>query len=82
MRYSALFGKTRKEVPKDAEVDSHKLLLKAGYIQQVAAGLYSFLPLGFRVLQKIDLIIQEELSIRGVQHLLMPLVHPSSLWEE
>jgi len=82
MRYSALFGKTRKEVPKDAEISSHKLLLKAGYIQQVAAGIYSFLPLGFRVLQKIDLIIQEELSLRGVQHLLMPLVHPSSLWEE
>ena len=82
MRYSTLFGKTRKEVPKDAEIASHKLLLKAGYIQQVAAGLYSFLPLGYRVLQKIDLIIQEELSIRGIQHLLMPLVHPSSLWEE
>jgi prolyl-tRNA synthetase len=82
MRYSRLFGKTQKEVPKDATVDSHKLLLRGGFIQQVAAGIYSYLPLGFYVLWKVDAIIRDELARSGVQHMLMPFVHPSSLWEE
>lgn len=82
MRYSQLFGKTQKEVPKDASVLSHQLLVRGGFIHQLAAGLYEFLPLGFRVLQKLDQIIKEELSRKGVQHLLMPLVHPAHLWKE
>ena len=61
---------------------SHQLLLKAGFITPVAAGIYSFLPLGFRVLEKVDHIIKEELEKRGVQHLIMPFVHPAALWKE
>lgn len=65
-----------------SDVVSHQLLLRAGFITPVAAGIYTFLPLGYRVLEKIDRIIKEELEKRGVQHLLMPFVHPASLWEE
>ncbi len=82
MRYSKFFGKTQKETPKEAVAVSHKYLLRGGFIHQLAAGLYEFLPLGFRVLAKIDAIIKEELAKKGVQHLLMPLVHPASLWKE
>ncbi|MBI2010006.1 MAG: proline--tRNA ligase [Candidatus Chisholmbacteria bacterium] len=82
MRQSKLFGKTLRQKPKSATVKSHELLLKAGFIKPVAAGIYSFMPLGFRVLEKVDRIIKEELAREGVQHLLMPLVHPSTLWQE
>lgn len=82
MRYSKLLGKTRKEIPKDATVTSHQLLIRAGFIHQIAAGLYDFLPLGYRVLMNLDRIIKEELSKKGVQHVLMPFVHPASLWQE
>lgn len=82
MRYSKFFGKTQKETPKEAVAVSHKFLLRGAFIHQLAAGLYEFLPLGFRVLTKIDQIIKEELAKKGVQHLLMPLVHPASLWKE
>ena len=61
---------------------SHQLLLRAGFITPVAAGIYSFLPLGYRVLEKIDAIIKDELAKRGVQHILMPFVHPANLWDE
>lgn len=61
---------------------SHQLLLKAGFITPVAAGIYTFLPLGYRVLEKIDHIIKDELEKRGIQHLIMPFVHPASLWKE
>ena len=73
MLQSTLFGKTSKEAPKDAIALSHKLLTQAGFIAQVAAGIYSFLPLGWRVLKKIDRIIREEFEKRGVQDLLMPI---------
>jgi prolyl-tRNA synthetase len=82
MLQSTLFGKTIKEPPKDATATSHKLLTQAGFIAQIAAGIYSFLPLGWRVLKKIDHIIRDEFEKRGVQDLLMPMVHPASLWEE
>src|SRR3989338_7555475 len=82
MRYSLLFGKTTKDVPKDATIASHRLLLQGGFVHQTAAGIYSFLPLGFLVLQRIDAIIRDELGQRGVQHLLMPFIHPVSLWQE
>ncbi len=82
MRYSNLFGKTQKEVPKEAVAKSHQYLIRGGFINQLASGLYEFLPLGFRVLSKLDQIIKEELAKKGVQHLLMPLVHPASLWKE
>ncbi len=82
MRYSKLLGKTQKQKPKDVVIKSHEYLLRGGFIKPVAAGIYSFLPLGYRVLEKVDRIIKEELSKRGVQHLLMPFVHPSELWKE
>ncbi|MFA6991998.1 MAG: proline--tRNA ligase, partial [Candidatus Gracilibacteria bacterium] len=82
MRYSKSFVKTRKEVPKDATIPSHQLLIRGGFIYQLSAGLYDFLPLGYRVLMKVDKIIKEELALKGVEHLLMPLVHPASLWQE
>jgi prolyl-tRNA synthetase len=82
MRYSKFFGKTQKETPKEAVAVSHKFLLRGGFVHQLAAGLYEFLPLGFNVLTKVDKIIKEELAKKGVQHLLMPLVHPASLWKE
>ncbi len=82
MRYSQSFAKTQKEIPKDVTVVSHQYLIRGGFIDQLAAGLYSFLPFGFRVLMKIDQIVREELSKQGVEHLLMPFVHPASLWKE
>jgi prolyl-tRNA synthetase len=82
MRYGQLFGKTQKETPRDVSCKSHELLIRGGFIFQIAAGTYDFLPLGYRVLDKLDRIIKEELSKKGVQHLLMPFVHPASLWQE
>lgn len=82
MRYSKLFGKTIRQKPHDVQIKSHEFLLRGGFIFPVAAGIYNFLPLGFRVLEKIDRIIKEELAKKGVQHLLMPFVHPASLWQE
>jgi len=82
MRYVRLFGKTRKELPREAHLKSHRFLLQAGFLDQTAAGLYSFLPLGYRVLVKVDAIVKEELSKEGVQHLLMPYVSPADLWQE
>lgn len=82
MKYSQLVGKTSRQKLPGSDVVSHQLLLRAGFITPVAAGIYTFLPLGFRVLDKIDRIIKEELEKRGVQHLLMPFVHPATLWEE
>lgn len=82
MLQSTLFGKTSKEPPKDAVALSHKLLAQAGFIAQIAAGIYSFLPLGWRVLKKVDRIIREEFEKRGIQDLLMPIIHPAHLWEE
>jgi len=82
MKYSQLIGKTSRQKLPGSEILSHQLLLRGGFITPVAAGIYSFLPLGFRVLEKIDQIIKEELAKVGVQHLLMPIVHPASLWQE
>lgn len=82
MHYSQLFGKTQKEIPHDATVISHQLLIRGGFVFQIAAGIYDFLPLGYRVLMNIDRIIKEELAKEGVQHLLMPFVHPAALWKE
>ncbi len=82
MRQSALFQPTLKEPPKDAESSSHKLLVKGGYIRQIAAGSFAYLPLGFRVLEKVKAIVFEELAKRGVQHLSLPNLHPAELWQE
>lgn len=82
MRQSVLFPKTRKEAPKDAESVNHKLLVRAGFIDQLMAGSWTLLPLGFRVVNKINQIIREEMNAIGGQELLMPLLHPKSVWEE
>lgn len=82
MRQSTLFPKTRKEAPKDAESVNHKLLVRGGFIDQLMAGSWTLLPLGWRVVTKINNIIREEMNAIGGQELLMPLMHPKSIWEE
>jgi len=82
MRQSVLYNPTLKESPKDAESLSHSLLLKAGFIRPIASGLFSYLPLGFRVLEKVKAIIYDELAQRGVQHISLPNLHPAELWQE
>lgn len=81
MKYSQLFGKSLKTAPKEAETVSHKLLVQGGFIdRQLAAGIYSFLPLGWRVEQKIENIIREEVNAIGGQEILMPALQPKELW--
>ena len=82
MRWSQYFIPTLREDPADAEVVSHRLLLRAGYIRQLGAGIYSFLPLGWRVAQRAMRVIREEMDAVGGQEYFLPAIHPSSLWEE
>lgn len=82
MKMSQLLGRRDKDAPKEAQIISHQLMLRGGYIRQVGAGLYSILPLGLRVLQKIESIIREEMNAVGGQEILMPVVLPRELWEE
>jgi len=82
VRISKLFGKTLRETPAEAETASHRLLLKAGMIHQVAAGVYSYLPLAWRVLKKIENIIREEMDKAGGQELMMPVLQPLELWQQ
>ena len=82
VRLSRLFGRTQREIPTDADTISHQLMLRGGLIQQLAAGLYSLLPLALRVEQKIAQIIREEMNAAGAQELLMPVVQPIELWQE
>lgn len=82
MRYSQSFIPTLKETPSDAEVISHKLMLRGGYIKKAAAGIYSYLPLGFKVLKKVEAIVREEMTKAGAQEILMPMVTPAELWKK
>jgi prolyl-tRNA synthetase len=82
MRYTQLLLPTLKEAPAEAQVISHILLVRGGYIRKVAAGIYSLLPLGVRVVKKIEAIIREELDRAGAQEVLLPMVHPAELWQE
>ena len=82
MRASQLLIATVKETPADAEVISHQLMLRAGMIRKLAAGLYTWLPLGLRVLRKVENIVREEMNRAGAQEVLMPSVQPAELWEE
>jgi prolyl-tRNA synthetase len=82
VRWSATFIPTLREVPADAEAASHRLLLRAGYVRQLAAGVYSYLYLGQRTLRKIASIIREEMSAIGAQEMLLPALHPAELWQE
>ncbi|MDD3106327.1 MAG: proline--tRNA ligase [Bacilli bacterium] len=82
MKQTLLFVPTLRETPKEAEVVSHKILLKGGYIKQTAAGIYSYLPLAYRVIKKIEAIIREEMDAMGASELLMPAMQPKDLWVE
>ncbi|WP_457677507.1 proline--tRNA ligase [Thermovibrio sp.] len=82
MRFSRLFAPTKKESPADAEIPSHKLLTRAGFIRKVASGLYDILPLGARVVLKIERIVREEMNAAGAQEVILPIMHPSELWQE
>ncbi len=82
MRVSQLFGKTLREVPSEADTVSHQLLLRAGMIYQVATGIYSYLPLAWRVIKKIESIIRDEMDKSGGQEIMMPVLQPLELWQE
>jgi len=82
MRLSRYFLPTLKETPAEAEIVSHRLMLRAGMIRQSSAGIYSWLPLGFRVLKKIEQIVREEQDAIGCQEVLMPTIQPADLWRE
>jgi prolyl-tRNA synthetase len=82
MRLSHLFFTTLRDDPSEAEMPSHRLLLRAGYVRQLGAGIYSLLPLGFRVNQRVEQVIREELNAIGGQEMEMPVVHPADLWRE
>lgn len=83
MRYSKLFGQTQKTAPKEAQALSHQLLIRAGFIDRsLAAGIYTLLPLGWRVFKKIENIIREEINAINGQELFMPSLHPKALWQE
>ena len=82
MRASQLLLATVKETPADAEVISHQLMLRAGMIRKLAAGLYTWLPLGLRVLRKVEAIVREEMNAAGAQEVLMPVIQPAELWQE
>lgn len=82
MRYSRFLAPTLRDDPADAEVISHKLLLRAGFIRRVTSGVYDFLPMGLRVLRNIENIVREEMNRAGAQELLMPMVQPGQLWQK
>ena len=80
-RVSTLFGSTLRHTPAEADLESHALLLRAGYVRQLAAGIFSLLPLGWRTLRKIEQILREEMDRIGGQELSLPVVHPADLWQ-
>ena len=82
MRWSKFFIPTLREVPADAEVPSHQLLLRAGFIRQVGAGIYAYLPLAQRTMLKIEQIIRQEMNQIGAQEFYLPALHPAELWQE
>ena len=82
MRLSKLFFTSLRDNPADAEMASHRLLVRAGYVRQLGSGIYSLLPLGFRVSQRIEQVIREEMDAIGGQEMEMPVVHPADLWRE
>ncbi len=82
MLFSKMFIPTMRETPSDAEAVSHKLMLRAGYVRQLASGLYIFLPLGWRVLNRINKILKEEMEGIGAQEISMPILHPAEIWQK
>src|SRR5207237_9530831 len=82
MRLSQYPINTMKETPAEAEVLSHQLMLRAGLIRRLAAGLYSWLPMGLKVLQKVECIIREEMNRAGAFELVMPVIQPAEVWQD
>ena len=82
MRASQFLIATEKETPADAEVISHQLMLRAGLVRKLASGLYTWLPMGLKVLRKVENVVREEMNRAGAQELLMPVVQPAELWQE
>lgn len=82
MRYSQFFVPTLREAPSEVEITGHRLLLRAGFVRQLVAGIYTFMPLGWRVLNKVSDIIRDEMDASGAIELLMPSIQPQSLWQE
>ena len=82
MRVSQFFISTLKEAPSEAELPSHRLMVRAGYIKKLASGLYTWMPLGLRALRRVETIVREEMNASGAIELLMPAVQPAELWEE
>jgi prolyl-tRNA synthetase len=82
LRASQLFFPTLREVPAEAELTSHRLLLRGGFIRKLAAGVYTYLPLGWRVLRKVEAIVRDEMDSAGAQQLLLPALHPEELWQQ
>ena len=82
MRISNTLYSTLKESPSDAEIMSHQLMIRAGLIRKLGSGLYTWLPMGLRVLRKVESIIREEMQKVGAQEILMPVVQPAELWKE
>src|SRR5579875_3906414 len=82
MRLSRSFIPTLKETPAEAQIASHRLMLRAGLVRQTSAGIYAWLPMGFRVLQKIEQIVREEQDAAGAQEVLMPTIQPADLWRQ
>ena len=82
MKATQFFISTLKEAPADAEVTSHKLMMRAGFIKRLGAGIYSYMPMGLRVIRKVEGIIREEMNRAGAVELLMPVVQPAELWQE
>ena len=82
MRVSKLYAPTLREVPAEEEVVSHQLMLRAGFMRKAAGGIYTYLPLAWRVLKKIERIVREEMDAKGSQELLMPIVQPAEIWQE
>ena len=82
MKWSTTLIPTLRETPSEAETASHKLMLRAGLMRKLASGVYSYLPLGLRSLQKAMTIVREEMNRAGAQEILMPVLHPAELWQE
>ncbi|HCE07271.1 MAG TPA: proline--tRNA ligase, partial [Oxalobacteraceae bacterium] len=82
MRASRFFISTLKEAPSDAEIVSHKLMQRAGMIKRLGSGIYTYMPLGLRVIRKVEAIVREEMNRAGAIELLMPVVQPAELWQE
>ena len=82
MRYSEMFLPTVREIPSDAEVTSHQLMIRAGMVRKLTSGIYSYLPLGYMVIRKVEQIIREEMTRAGAQEVFLPTVQPAELWQE